>query len=59
MKRVIRCRVGESIIIDGKIIMTVLPSKGDTVRLSVDLPDDICIYPEELYLLQCENNEKT
>ncbi len=42
-------RVGETIIISDNIKVTVLQSKGNTVRLSIDAPLDIEIHRSEIY----------
>ncbi|ABQ13329.1 carbon storage regulator CsrA [Dichelobacter nodosus] len=42
-------RVGETIIIDDQIKVTVLAVKGNQVRLGVQAPDEIAIHREEIY----------
>lgn len=42
-------RVGETIIIDDHIEVTVLAVKGNQVRLGIQAPDDIAVHREEIY----------
>ena len=49
-------KVGESLIIDGKITVTVKSVKGNQVRLGVDAPDDVRIFREEV-LRQMQEKE--
>ena len=42
-------RVGETIIIDDNIEVTVLAVKGNQVRLGIEAPDDIAVHREEIY----------
>lgn len=42
-------RVGETIIIDKNIRVTVLASKGSQLRLGVDAPSDVEIHREEIF----------
>jgi carbon storage regulator len=41
--------VGESVIIDDEIVVTVLESKNGQIRLGFTAPKDINIYREEIY----------
>ena len=50
-------RVGETIIIDDEIEVTVLAVKGNQVRLGIKAPDHIAVHREEIYQrLMGENN---
>ena len=50
-------RVGETIIIDDEIEVTVLAVKGNQVRLGIKAPDHIAVHREEIYQrLIGENN---
>lgn len=42
-------RVGETIIIDDDIEVTVLSVKGNQVRLGIKAPEDIAVHREEIY----------
>ncbi len=42
-------RVGETIIIDKKVRVTVLAAKGNQLRLGIDAPADIEVHREEIY----------
>lgn len=43
-------RVGETIIIDDDVEVTILGVKGNQVRIGVTAPDDISVHREEVYL---------
>lgn len=42
-------RIGEKLIIDDDIVLTVLAVKGSQVRIGVEAPENIGIYREEIY----------
>ncbi len=42
-------RVGETIIIDNNIKVTVLATKGNQLRLGIDAPADVEVHREEIY----------
>ena len=42
-------RIGETLIINDNIKITVLESKGGQIRLGIDAPKEIGIFREELY----------
>jgi len=42
-------RVGESIIIDKNIRVTVLATKGNQLRLGIEAPSDIEVHREEIF----------
>jgi len=42
-------KVGETIIIDGRIVVKVLKVDGDGVKLGIDAPADVPVHRQELY----------
>lgn len=42
-------RIGERLIIQDDIVLTVLAVKGSQVRIGVEAPDNVGIYREEIY----------
>lgn len=42
-------KVGERIVIDNNIIVTIVDIKGDSIRLAIDAPKEVRIYRGELY----------
>lgn len=42
-------RIGEKLIIDDDIVLTVLAVKGSQVRIGVEAPENVGIYREEIY----------
>ncbi len=51
-------RIGETIIIDNDIQVTVLAVKGNQVRLGIKAPENIAVHREEIYerLMQDKKN---
>lgn len=43
---------GESIVIDGQVIVTVIEVRGDKVRLGVEAPKDVRVDREEIHQLR-------
>lgn len=52
-------RVGETIIVDDDIQVTVLAVKGNQVRLGIKAPDEIAVHREEIYKRLLEEAEGT
>lgn len=42
-------RPGEKVIIDGKIVITIVEVRGDQIRLGIDAPRSVKVYREEVY----------
>lgn len=42
-------KVGEKLIINDDIVVTILEFKGNQVRVGIDAPKDVTIYREEIY----------
>lgn len=51
-------RVGETIIIDDDIEVTVLSVKGNQVRLGIKAPEDIAVHREEIYERLMNDNQE-
>lgn len=43
-------RIGETIIIDDDISVTILGCKGNQVRLGVNAPEEVSVHREEIFL---------
>jgi carbon storage regulator len=53
-------KIGEQIIINDNIIVTVVDIKGDNIRLAIEAPREIKIYRGEIYqAIAAENKEAT
>ena len=51
-------RAGESVVIGDDIIITVLETRGDVIRLGITAPRDVQVHREEVYKeLQAANRE--
>jgi carbon storage regulator len=42
-------RVGESVVIDNNIVVTVVEMRGDSVRIGIDAPRSVDVHREEVY----------
>lgn len=42
-------RVGEKLIIDDHIVLTIVEIKGETIRVAIDAPKKVKIYRGEIY----------
>jgi len=51
-------KLGESIAIDDRIIVTVIALKGNQVKLGIDAPAETKIYRQELYAKIMEANKQ-
>jgi carbon storage regulator len=43
-------RIGETLMIDDDVNITVLGVKGNQVRLGINAPDEVSVHREEIYL---------
>lgn len=50
-------KLGESIIIDGRITVKIVRVDGDTVKMGIEAPADVPIHREEIYLEIQQNNQ--
>lgn len=50
-------KLGESIVIDGRITVKIVRVEGDTVKVGVTAPADVPIHREELYLEIQQSNQ--
>jgi carbon storage regulator len=51
-------RIGETLMIDDEVKVTVLGINGNQVRIGVDAPKDVAVHREEIYQrIQNEKNE--
>ena len=49
---------GDSIVIDGRIIVKVVRVEGDTVKLGIEAPADVPVHRHEVYEEIRRNNEQ-
>ena len=52
-------RVGETLIIDDKIKVTVLGVRGHQVRLGIDAPKDVVVHREEIHTKIQDKNDSS
>ena len=52
-------KIGERIVIDNNIILTVVDIKGDSIRLAIDAPKKIKIYRGEIYDSIVDENKQS
>lgn len=51
-------RIGETIVINDNIVITVVNVQGDNIRLAIDAPKEIKIYRGEIYNSIVEENKQ-
>ena len=51
-------KLGESLIIDGRITVKVVRLDGDVVKLGIEAPGDVPVHREEVYLEIQRNNQQ-
>jgi carbon storage regulator len=42
-------KIGESVVIDGRIVVTLVRVDGDAVRLGIQAPHDVPVHRQEVY----------
>ena len=42
-------KLGESVVVDGRIRVTVLRLEGDVVKIGVEAPADVAVHRQEIY----------
>ncbi|MCY3628233.1 MAG: carbon storage regulator CsrA [Gammaproteobacteria bacterium] len=52
-------RVNETVIIDEKIKITVLDTRGNQVRIGIDAPRDVLIHRKEIFDRKVKQNQIT
>ena len=52
-------RVGESIIINDDIKITIAKIQGNVVRIGIEAPDYVTVDREEIHLLKMEANDES
>ena len=51
-------KIGESIVIDGRIVVRVMRLEGDVVKLGIDAPREVPVHRQEVYLEIQKNNQE-
>jgi carbon storage regulator len=51
-------KIGESIVIDGRIIVKIVRLEGDAVKLGIEAPPDIPVHRQEIYDEIQQNNRQ-
>ena len=51
-------KLGESIVIDGRIVVKIVRVDGDTVKVGIDAPGEVPIHRQEVYQEIRRNNEE-
>jgi carbon storage regulator len=51
-------KTGESIVIDGRIIVKIVRVDGDTVKVGVSAPSEVPVHRQEVYQEIRKNNEE-
>lgn len=51
-------KVGESVVIGGRIVVTVVRVEGETVRLGIAAPSDVPVHRQEVYDEIHRNNQE-
>jgi carbon storage regulator len=51
-------KLGESIVIDGRIIVKIMRLDGDLVKLGIEAPAEVPVHRHEVYVEIQENNQE-
>ncbi len=51
-------RVGESVMIDENIVVTVLGIRGNQIRIGIEAPKDVEVHREEIFNLVNKDRQK-
>lgn len=51
-------KIGESIIIDGRITVRIMRLEGDVVKVGIDAPREVPVHRQEVYLEIQKNNQE-
>jgi carbon storage regulator len=51
-------KIGESVVIDGRIVVTVVRVDGEAVRLGIQAPQDVPVHRQEVYEEIRRNNRQ-
>ncbi len=51
-------KVGESIVIDSRIVVTLLRQDGDSLKMGIDAPIDVPVHRQEVYLEILQTNRQ-
>jgi carbon storage regulator len=51
-------KLGESIVIDGRIVVTVIRNEGEAVKLGIQAPADVPVHRQEIYEEIQRNNRE-
>jgi carbon storage regulator len=51
-------KIGESIVIDGRIVVRIMRLEGDVVKLGIDAPREVPVHRQEVYLEIQKNNQE-
>jgi carbon storage regulator len=51
-------KVGESIVIDSRIVVTLLRQDGDSLKMGIDAPIEVPVHRQEVYLEILQTNRQ-
>lgn len=50
-------KTGESIVIDGRIVVKIVRAEGDTIKVGIEAPSDVPVHRQEVYEEIRQNNQ--